>query len=212
MAKNLTSRLRKIFRPMTNESTGKTTPEENDMMNNAEQTAHEALSDQHNPDLGTPEQPESKAPLNETELLRKEAAEWRDKYLRLAADFDNFRKRSLKERSEYLAGAAADTIRELLPVMDDFDRAMKANESLEDVSVIKEGFVLIHQKLYRKLEAKGLTPIDAKGKPFDTDFHEAITQIPAPTEDLKGKVLEEVEKGYLLNDRVIRFSKVVIGQ
>lgn len=212
MAKNLTSRLRKILRPMTNEPTEKAMPEEKDTMNSGEQSTHEALSDQHNPDLGTPEQPETTAPLSEMDQLKKEAAEWRDKYLRLAADFDNFRKRSLKERSEYLAGAAADTIKDLLPVIDDFDRAVKANEALEDAGIIKEGFVLIHQKLYKKLESKGLKPIEAAGKPFDTDYHEAITQIPAPTEELKGKVVDEVEKGYLLNDKVIRFSKVVIGQ
>jgi molecular chaperone GrpE len=89
---------------------------------------------------------------------------------------------------------------------------VKANESTDDVAVIKEGFVLIHNKMYRKLESKGLKPLDATGKPFDTDFHEAITSIPAPTEDLKGKVVDEVEKGYLLNEKVLRYSKVVIGQ
>jgi molecular chaperone GrpE len=97
-------------------------------------------------------------------------------------------------------------------VVDDFDRAVKANENVEDVSVLKEGFALIHHKLYKRLESKGLKPIEATGKSFDTDFHEAITQIPAPSEDLKGKVVDEVEKGYLLNEKVIRFSKVVIGQ
>lgn len=172
-----------------------------------------SLENGSQPDLGTPEEPLA-APASESELdkFKRESLEWRDKYMRLYAEFDNFRKRSMKERADYLAGASADVIKELLPVVDDFDRAVKANEKLDDVNVVKEGFVLIHQKLYRKLESKGLKPIEATGKPFDTDYHEAITQIPAPTEDLKGKVVDEVEKGYLLNDKVIRFSKVVIGQ
>ncbi|MFZ4784616.1 MAG: nucleotide exchange factor GrpE [Flavobacteriales bacterium] len=155
---------------------------------------------------------EATVELNEEEKLRKEVAEWKDKYTRLFAEFDNFRKRSMKERSELISGAAGDVIKELLPIIDDFDRAVKANEATDDVAVIKEGFVLIHNKMYRKLESKGLKPLDATGKPFDTDFHEAITSIPAPTEDLKGKVVDEVEKGYLLNEKVLRYSKVVIGQ
>lgn len=155
---------------------------------------------------------EATVELSEEEKLRKEVAEWKDKYTRLFAEFDNFRKRSMKERSELISGAAGDVIKELLPIIDDFDRAVKANESTDDVAVIKEGFVLIHNKMYRKLESQGLKPLDATGKPFDTDFHEAITSIPAPTEDLKGKVVDEVEKGYLLNEKVLRYSKVVIGQ
>lgn len=154
-------------------------------------------------------------PAEEEDVLAKtqrELTEWKDKYMRLFAEFDNFRKRNVKERAELISSAAGDVIKELLPVIDDFDRAVKANDSLDDLNVIREGFVLIHQKLYKKLESKGLKPIDASGKPFDTDFHEAITSVPAPTEDMKGKVVDEVEKGYLLHDKVLRFSKVVIGQ
>lgn len=173
----------------------------------------ENLADGHNPDVGEPEIKESTAEdKSEEEKWKESAADWRDKYLRLYAEFDNFRKRSQKERVELLQTASADTIKELLGILDDFDRAVKANETLTDLEVVKEGFNLIHQKLYRKLETKGLKPIEATGLPFNTDFHEAITQIPAPTEDLKGKVVDEVEKGYTLNEKVIRFSKVVIGQ
>jgi len=149
---------------------------------------------------------------DELTKAKRELAEWKDKYMRLFAEFDNFRKRSAKERIELISTAAGDILKEMLPVIDDFDRAIKANETLEDVAVIKEGFTLIHNKMYKKLESKGLKPIDATGKPFDTDFHEAITSIPAPNEDLKGKVVDEVEKGYLLHEKVLRFSKVVIGQ
>lgn len=201
MAKNLKSRVRKIFESMNKEEL------------NEQAQPEAALTDAHNPDLGTPETPQQQETEgNEIEKLKHEAGEWRDKYLRLYAEFDNYRKRSIKERTDLLSTASADVIKELLPTLDDFDRAVKANETVEDISAIKEGFVLIHQKLYRKLESKGLKPLDATGKIFDTDFHEAITQIPAPTPDLVGKVVDEVEKGYLLNEKVIRFSKVVIGQ
>lgn len=146
------------------------------------------------------------------EKLQKEVAEWKDKYTRLFAEFDNFRKRTIKERADLISSSTADVLKDMLPVIDDFDRAVKANENVDDIAVVKEGFVLIHSKFYKKLESKGLKPIDATGKPFDTDFHEAITSFPAPSEDMKGKVVDEVEKGYLLNDKVLRFSKVVIGQ
>ena len=146
------------------------------------------------------------------EKLQREVADWKDKYTRLFAEFDNFRKRTIKERADLISSSTADVLKDMLPVIDDFDRAVKANESVDDIAVVKEGFVLIHSKFYKKLESKGLKPIDAQGKPFDTDFHEAITSFPAPSEDMKGKVVDEVEKGYLLNDKVLRFSKVVIGQ
>ncbi|MBX7050905.1 MAG: nucleotide exchange factor GrpE [Flavobacteriales bacterium] len=175
--------------------------------------AEAALTDAHNPDLGTPETPaDAVVAVDETDKLKQEAGEWKDKYMRLYAEFDNFRKRSMKERSDLLSTASSDVIKEMLPILDDFDRAVKANESVEDIGIIREGFVLIHQKLYKRLESKGLKPLDANGKTFDTDFHEAITQIPAPSPDMVGKVVDEVEKGYMLNDKVIRFSKVVIGQ
>jgi molecular chaperone GrpE len=172
----------------------------------------EGISEGHAPDVGTPETHAAPpAGGSDLEKARLEATEWRDKYFRLYAEFDNFRKRSAKERLDLLGSASADLIRELLPVLDDFDRGARANESATEVGPVKEGFNLIHQKLYRRLEQKGLKPVDAAGKAFDTDYHEAITQVPAG-EDMKGKVVEEVEKGYLLNDKIIRFSKVVIGQ
>jgi molecular chaperone GrpE len=149
--------------------------------------------------------------VSEEEKAKREAAEWKDKYFRLYADFDNFRKRSVKERIDLLASASGDVLKDLLVVLDDFERAVKANESLEDIQAVKEGFGLIHHKLFKKLEAKGLKPIESTGKSFDVDFHEAITNIPAPSEDLKGKVVDTVETGYLLNEKVIRFAKVVVG-
>jgi molecular chaperone GrpE len=208
MAKNLTSRLRKILNPMMSEEN-----ENKEAMTDQNEAVNDATNTEQAENLGTEEStsaPEQE--LSEEEKLRKEVADWKDKYTRLFAEFDNFRKRSIKERSDIIGAAAGDVIKEIIPVLDDFDRAIKANEATEDVAIIKEGFVLIHNKMYKRLEAKGLKPVDATGKPFDTDFHEAITSIPAPTEDLKGKVVDEVEKGYLLHEKVLRFSKVVIGQ
>lgn len=169
------------------------------------------LTEEHRPDVGTPEQP-LEQPTDELGKARQEATDWKDKYMRLYAEFDNFRKRSMKEKSEILSSASGELMKELLPIVDDFDRAIQANAGVDNIDVVKEGFVLIHSKLYRKLESKGLKPMEAAGKPFDTDYHEAITQIPAPTPDMAGKVVDEVEKGYLLHDKVLRYAKVVIGQ
>ncbi len=143
---------------------------------------------------------------------KQQIGELNDKYLRLYSEFDNYRRRTSKEKLDMAKTAAEELIVDLLPVLDDFDRAIKSAGETEDCNAVKEGMNLIHNKLNNILTRKGLTAIDAKGGEFDTDFHEAITYIPAPTDDLKGKVVDEVEKGYKLHDKVIRYSKVVIGQ
>lgn len=137
--------------------------------------------------------------------------ELNDKYLRLYSEFDNFKKRTAKERIEFAKSAAQDVFVALLPVIDDFERAIKSNETLEDINAIKEGIKLIHHKFTSILAKKGLEPMDAINKEFNADLHEAVTNIPAPSEDLKGKNVDEVEKGYLLNGKVIRYAKVVVG-
>lgn len=144
--------------------------------------------------------------------LQEKVNEANDKYLRLYSEFDNYRKRTIKERIELSKTASEEVIIDLLPVLDDFERAIRSNEESEDIDAIKDGIKLIYNKFKSTLDKKGLQPIDATGNEFDTDFHEAITQIPAPSDDLKGKVVDEVEKGYQLGEKVIRFSKVVIGQ
>ena len=149
-------------------------------------------------------------PDSEIAKYQLELADWKDKYLRAIADFENFRKRANRERVELISTASSEVIKSLLPVLDDFDRAIKANESTDDVVVLKEGFGLIHQKFFKILESKGLKPMSAIGQDFNTAFHEAITQISAPEQ--AGKVVDELEKGYLQNDKVLRFAKVVIGQ
>lgn len=144
---------------------------------------------------------------------KAEAADLRDKWLRLSADFDNFRKRTAKERLELIQFAGENALKNLLPVMDDMERAIANNTSVEDIAVVREGFHLIHSKLLGILGAQGVRPMtDVKGQPFDTDRHEAITKAPAPSEDLRGKVIDVLENGYTLHDKVIRYAKVVVGE
>lgn len=144
--------------------------------------------------------------------LKAEIAELNDKYLRLYSEFDNMKRRNAKERIELMDTAGKDILLSFIPVVDDFERAQKAFENSTDVEAVKEGVTLIHTKFLNILSQKGVKAIESKGQPFDVDYHEAITKIPAPTDDLKGKVVDEVEKGYTLKDKVIRFAKVVIGE
>jgi len=137
--------------------------------------------------------------------------ELNDKYLRLYSEFDNFRKRTFKEKIDLSRTASEDLIKELLPVLDDFDRAIASMSSTDNIEAIKEGEQLIHAKMKAIFASKGLQEIKSIGEDFNTDFHEAITSIPAPTEELKNKVVDEVQKGYTLHDKVIRFSKVITG-
>lgn len=151
--------------------------------------------------------------LSVEERLEAEVKEATDKYLRLYSEFDNFRKRTQKEKIELYKTAGEGVIIAILPILDDFERAQKAMEVSDDIQGVKDGIKLIHDKLLSILKQKGLEESEhAMGKPFDVQFHEAITQIPAPSKKEKGKVLDVVEKGYELNGKVIRFTKVVIGQ
>jgi molecular chaperone GrpE len=136
--------------------------------------------------------------------------EAKDKYLRLFAEFDNYKKRSIKENFDMRRTAAQETIISLLPVLDDFDRAKKNADAGHEV--FSDGVNMIYQKLYNTLDQKGLKPMESAGVDFDPEYHEAITDIPAPTEDLKGKVIDTVEKGYILNEKIIRHAKVVVGK
>ena len=149
---------------------------------------------------------------SEFESLKGQIAELNDKYLRQAAEFDNFRRRNAKERVELIQTAGRDVIADLLVVLDDSERAQKQMETTDDVSQIKEGIQLVFSKLRNTLTAKGLKPMESVGKEFNPDLHEAITEIPAQDEAMKGKVIDEVQKGYYLNDKIIRFAKVVVGK
>ena len=149
---------------------------------------------------------------DETDKVRQELAEAKDKYLRLAAEFENFRTRTAKERIELVQTAGKDVIQSLLEILDDSDRAMKQLETSEDLATIKEGISLVFNKLHSALQQKGLKVMDSKGQDFDPDMHEAITEIPAPTPDMAGKIIDVIQPGYYLNDKLIRYAKVVVGK
>jgi molecular chaperone GrpE len=138
--------------------------------------------------------------------------EMNDRYMRLYAEFDNFRRRTQKEKVELMGTASSGVLKDLIPVLDDFERAITYNETAQEIDSVKEGFGLIYSKYKLILESKGLKPMNSKGQPFDSELHEAIANIPAPSDDLKGKIIDDVEKGYLLNEKVVRFAKVVVGQ
>lgn len=170
---------------------------ENEEVKAAEETAENAT--------------EEEAPKDPLEELQAQYNELNDKYLRLYSEFENFRKRTTKERIDLIKNGGEDVFKMLLPIIDDFERARTNMETAEDVPSVKEGVDLIYNKLIKELGNKGLKPMETKGEVFDSEIHEAITQFPAPSDDMKGKVIDEAEKGYFLHDKVIRFAKVVVG-
>ena len=149
---------------------------------------------------------------DETEKLQAEIAELKDKHLRMVAEFDNFRRRNAKERVELSQTAGKEIIQSLLVVLDDMDRAGKQLETTTDLKILKEGITLVFNKLRTIMQQKGLKVMDAMKQEFNPDLHEAITEIPAPNEKMKGKVMDVVEPGYYLNDKLIRHAKVVVGK
>lgn len=146
------------------------------------------------------------------QLLEEELNDLRDKYVRLSAEFDNYRKRTLKEKMELTKSAGESILLNIIPVVDDFERGMETMDKASDIDAVKEGIHLIHNKFKDFLKQSGVKEIEARDKEFNTDEHDAVTKIPAPGEEQKGKVVDVIEKGYKLNDRVIRFSKVVVGE
>lgn len=148
----------------------------------------------------------------ELEKANAEIEDQKDKYLRLSAEFDNYRKRTLKEKAELILNGSEKSINSILPVVDDFERALKNMETATDVAAVKEGVELIYNKFMSVLAQNGVKVIETKEQPLDTDYHEAIAVIPAPDKALKGKILDCVQTGYTLNDKVIRHAKVVVGE
>ena len=150
--------------------------------------------------------------MKELDEKQKEVDELKDKHLRLSAEFDNYRKRTLKEKAELIKNGAEKTLTAILPILDDFERALKNLEASEETKAMYEGVELIFNKFNKVLNQEGLHMIETKDKEFDTDFCEAIALVPAPSEEMKGKILECVQTGYMLNDKVIRHAKVVVAQ
>ncbi|HET9826215.1 MAG TPA: nucleotide exchange factor GrpE [Chitinophagaceae bacterium] len=181
-------------------------PEERpDMNGNIDINTDESLS-------GTSHLNEPVSEESELEKVRAELEEQKDKFIRKVAEFDNFKRRNAKERMELIQTAGKEVIIDMLDVLDDCDRAQKQIENAEDITEIKEGVLLVFNKLRNTLFARGLKPMETIGKEFNPDLHDAITEIPASTDDLKGKVLDEIVKGYYLNDKIIRHAKVVVGK
>ena len=186
---------------------------------NEEELMSEATQDEaaENEEIQEEDVQDSAAPTEEEKLVQeleeanKVIEEQKDKYLRLSAEFDNYRKRTMKEKAELILNGAEKTISSILPIVDDFERALKNMETATDVAAVKEGVELIYNKFMSVLGQDGVKVIETKDKPLDTDFHEAIAVIPAPDKSLKGKILDCVQTGYTLNDKVIRHAKVVVG-
>ncbi|MFT4970269.1 MAG: molecular chaperone GrpE [Chitinophagales bacterium] len=177
----------------------KETIEENDQLNDEEM--------QEQVEAETIEEP-----ISELEEVKTQLAEQKEKYLRLFADFDNYKKRTAKERLDLLNTAGKDIVLSVIPVIDDFERAIAVAEDAQEVESVKEGMILIKNKMFSVLQQRGLKQMESKGEVFDTEKHEAITEIPAPNEEMKGKIIDEVEKGYTMNDKIIRYAKVVVGK
>jgi molecular chaperone GrpE len=182
--------------------------QEKEVLNSAEQetaTAQENAAE----DAQEPQEDTVEAKLAKSEA---EVADLKDRLLRQMAEFDNYRKRTMKEKADIILNGSAGVVTDILPVIDDLERAIANSAKADDINALKEGVELIYNKLMHILEQKGLQKISPKNEPFDTDFHEAIAMIPAPSEDLKGKVLDCAIDGYKLNDKVLRHAKVAVGE
>jgi molecular chaperone GrpE len=179
--------------------------EEKDIQN--EENVNEQNENQAEATVETPEVEEKKELTQEDKYN-----ELNDRFLRLHAEFENFRRRTNKERLDLITTANASLLKDLLPIMDDFERAISNNETATEIEGVKEGFTLIFNKFKNTIESKGLKQMEAKGQPFDSELHEAIANIPAADETQKGMVIDDVEKGYFLGEKVIRYAKVVVGQ
>ena len=176
-------------------------------------------SDNQKAEQATEENTENKNPetgekdvVKELENVQEQLEQQKDKFLRLSAEFDNYRKRTMKEKAELILNGGEKTISSILPILDDFERALQNMEKATDVNAIKEGVEIIYNKFIKVLKENGVKVIETKGQPLNTDFHEAIAVIPAPEEAQQGKILDCVQNGYTLNDKVIRHAKVVVGE
>jgi molecular chaperone GrpE len=177
------------------------------------ETKDQAIDAQNEAENSTETAPElEETPLSELDQLKADLADQKDKYLRLMAEFENFRRRTAKERLDLIQTAGKDVIVSMLEVMDDCDRAEKQLNSADDISVQKEGIQLVFNKVRSTLQSKGVTAMESLHKDFNVELHEAITEIPVTDNKQKGKVVDEITKGYFLNDKIIRFAKVVVGK
>ncbi len=186
----------------------KTMNQDQEEVKKDQQTTEEQVENQ---EATTEEEIKDTAPVDPLKDIERQLAEMNDKYLRLYAEFDNYRRRTMRERVDLITSASSEMMVSMLPVLDDFDRAVKAFELSKDLDALKEGILLVQSKFKGILTQKGLEEMKSLGEDFNTDLHEAVANVPAEKEKLKGKVLDEIEKGYYLNGKVIRFAKVVVA-
>ena len=184
------------------------------MSNKQDEQVNENLENLQENDMESVEDQEvdnEKEEVNPFAEMENKLKEINDKYLRLYSEFENFRKRTAREKIELINSGNKSLMLKIIPTIDDFERAIESNKSVDDINIVKEGFELIYHKMMKTLESEGVKVMETNGEPFDVEFHEAITRIPAPDKSLKGKVVDTVEKGYYLNDNVLRYAKVVVG-
>ena len=180
-------------------------------VNEVEETVETAENETAN-EANEQEQPVEMTPEERIASLEAQLEKEKKEYVFLMAEFDNFRKRTLKDKAEIIKNGAESAMRNILPIIDDFDRALQATATSEDVAAVREGVELIYNKFIKYLESNGVKEMTTTGETFDADIHEAVTTFPAPSEDLKGKIIDTVQKGYSINDKVLRHAKVVVGQ
>lgn len=186
--------------------------QEKEVLNGAEQEKNDTAQEEKEEKEENSQEPQEETVETKLAKSEAEAADLKDRLLRQMAEFDNYRKRTMKEKAEIILNGSAGVVTDILPVIDDLERAIANSAKSEDYNALKEGVELIYNKLMHILEQKGLQKISPRNEPFDTDFHEAIAMIPAPSEDLKGKVLDCAIDGYKLNDKVLRHAKVAVGE
>lgn len=194
---------------MKKKTTDQTTEQKEQVM--ADQETTDTATGQNNTEGQDAEQMAATVE-KEMESLSREISDLKDKNLRLMAEFDNYRKRTLKEKSELILNGGEDVLKKLLPLVDDFERAIQAMETSTDTQAVKDGIDLIYAKLMSFLNENGVTAIPTENEDFNTDLHEAVTTFPAPSEEMKGKIIECISKGYSLREKVIRYSKVIVGE
>lgn len=217
--KNMKSEAKKNQEQLNTEETQEQTQQQAQEQQGEETVAREKTEEKKQEEEEQQEQEEAEAQQEEKEEEKKKEksdkeklAELQDKYLRLTAEYDNYRKRTLKEKMELTKSAGEDILKGLLPIMDDFERALQSIDDAGDNQAVKDGIYLIYNKFKDFLKQQGLQEIEAQDKDFDTDKHEAVSKVPAQNEDMKGKVVDVVQKGYYLNDKVLRYAKVVVGE
>ncbi|MDA3910088.1 MAG: nucleotide exchange factor GrpE [Bacteroidales bacterium] len=206
---------------MEKNNTNKQVKEKDEVLENKAQVEQaEDSKEEEKKATSKPKSNSAKKPKKKTENkkdkqlreLQERVDELSEKYIRLSAEFDNYRKRTLKEKMELSKNAGKQIFENLLPVIDDLERAIEVTQNAEDIDAVKEGMVLIHSKFLGFLRQQGVSEMDSVGKDFDTDEHEAVTKIPAPEESMKGKVVDVITKGYKIKDQILRYSKVVVGE